>query len=77
MPPVNGDPVRRPTLCYLLGSAALVALLYLLCAGRQEDPRALALEALFAWLAVFVPPLLLVERGLAVARLLLRLARGH
>lgn len=77
MPSVNGDPVRRPTLCYLFGSAALVALLYLLCAGRQDDPRALALEALFAWLAVFVPPLLLVERALALARSLLRRARGH
>jgi hypothetical protein len=69
--------VRRSTLCYLLGSAALVALLYLVCAGRGDDPRALAVEALFAWLVLFVPPLLLVERALAVARLLLRLARGH
>lgn len=69
--------MRRLLLLYLLTSATLVGLLYLLCAGRGADPSALAVEAVFAWLVVFVPPLVLVERSLAVARALLRLSRGH
>lgn len=69
--------MRRLALLYLLLSAILVALLYLLCAGRGADPSALAVEAVFAWLAVFVPPLVLVERSLAVARALVRSSHGH
>jgi hypothetical protein len=74
---VEGGVVSRPIILYLGGSAVLVGALYMLCLPSEADPRALAVEALFAWLAVFVPPLLLVERALALARLLLRRARGH
>jgi hypothetical protein len=76
-PTIDGGAVPRPILFYLGGSAVLVGALYLLYVPNKADPRALALEALFAWLVVFVPPLLLVERSLALARLLLRRARRH
>lgn len=69
--------MRRLARLYLLLSAILVALLYLLYAGRGADPAALAVEAVFAWLVVFVPPLVLIERTLALARAILRLPRGH
>lgn len=69
--------MRRLARLYLLLSAALVGLLYLLFAGRGSDPSALAVEALFAWLVVFVPPLVLVERAVALARAILRAPRGH
>lgn len=69
--------MRRLALLYLLLSAALTGLLYLLFAARGADASALAVEALFAWLAVFVPPLVLVERALALARAILRAPRGH
>ncbi len=61
---------------YLLLTAVGVGLLYLAHAGGA-DPGGLAVEALFVWLAVFVPPLVVVERSLAVARALLRRARGR
>lgn len=76
-PTIDGGAVPRPILFYLGGSAVLVGSLYLLYVPSKADPRALALEALFAWLVVFVPPLLLVERSFALARLLLRRARRH
>lgn len=63
--------MRRLTCLYLSVSAALVALLYLAWAGAGAARPPLLVEALFAWLAVFVPPLVLVERSLAVARALL------
>lgn len=69
--------MRRLALLYLLLSAVLVGLLYLLLAARGADASALFVEAVFAWLAVFVPPLVLMERSLAVARALLRLPRRH
>lgn len=72
--------MRRMAILYLLVSAALVALLYAVCAGTGAARPPLLIEALFAWLAVFVPPLVLVERSLAVARAILalpaRAARG-
>lgn len=77
LPTIDGGAVPRPSVFYLGGSAVLVGTLYLLYVPSKADPRALALEALFAWLVVFVPPLLLVERSLALARLLLRRARRH
>lgn len=68
--------MQRLARVYLLLSAALVGLLYLLWAGRGADPGALAVEAVFAWLVVFVPPLALLERSLALVRALLRLSHS-
>jgi hypothetical protein len=65
--------MRRLALLYLALSAALVAGLYAVWAGAGAAHPPLLIEALFAWLAVFVPPLVLIERSLAVARALLAL----
>ncbi len=65
--------MHRLALLYLVLSAALVAGLYLAWAGVGATRPPLLIEALFLWLAVFVPPLVLVERSLAVARALLAL----
>lgn len=65
--------MRRLALLYLALSAALVAGLYLAWAGVGATRPPLLIEALLLWLAVFVPPLVLVERSLAVARALLAL----
>lgn len=53
---------------YLLASAGFVAFLYLGWAEQADRAPALVFEAAFAWLAVFVPPLLLIERTIALAR---------
>ncbi|MCS6778762.1 MAG: hypothetical protein NZ555_03545 [Geminicoccaceae bacterium] len=60
--------MRSLAFAYLLASAGFVALLYLGWADRADRTSGLLVEAAFAWLAVFVPPLLLIERTIALAR---------
>lgn len=53
----------------------LVFMIYLVWAERQQGQSVLLIEALFVWLALFVPPLILCECALALVRRLLGLLR--
>jgi hypothetical protein len=57
---------------YILASLSLVAALYLLYGGARRSEPTLVLEAAFAWMAVFIPPLFIVERSLALARMIMQ-----
>ncbi|MCS6879642.1 MAG: hypothetical protein NZP72_15250 [Geminicoccaceae bacterium] len=67
--------MKRGVVVYLGGSALLVSGLYLLWADRVSNGAPLLLEALFAWLVLFVPPLVLWEGSRILARRLLASAR--
>lgn len=64
---------RHLTQLYLASTMSLVAVIYVIFGGPRWGEPTLVLEATFAWLAVFVPPMVMTEYGLAMIRMARRL----